>query len=180
MHKKAMFGAGSFWNAEVAFRRVHGVTDTAVGYSGGTEPHPTYEDVRYRNSGHAEVVFVEFNPSFVSYEQLLQIFWSSHDPTQLNRQGSDVGEQYRSVIFTMDDEQEAQAQASKAQQDASGRFMRPVATQIVRAKAFWRAEDLHQRYLERRGLAEAEEPGPIEDVPLNGTARAAAAGSLIR
>jgi peptide-methionine (S)-S-oxide reductase len=163
MHKKAMFGAGCFWSVEVAFRKVPGVTDTAVGYSGGTFAHPTYEDVCYTDTGHAEVVFVEYNPAVVTYDQLLETFWSIHDPTQLNRQGADVGEQYRSAIFVMDDEQEAAAQASKARQDASGRFMRPIATQIVRATAFWRAEDYHQRYLEKRGLAGCElVPQPLD------------------
>jgi peptide-methionine (S)-S-oxide reductase len=163
MHKKAMFGAGCFWGVEVAFRKIQGVTDTAVGYAGGSVSHPTYEDVCYHDTGHAEVVFVEFNPAVISYDQLLEIFWSSHDPTQINRQGADVGSQYRSVIFVMDDEQEAAAQASKAQQDASERFMRPVSTQIVRAQAFWRAEDYHQRYLEKRGLAVCG----VDPVPMN-------------
>jgi peptide-methionine (S)-S-oxide reductase len=153
MYKKAMFGAGCFWGVEVAFRRVPGVIDAAVGYAGGDFASPTYEDVCYKETGHAEVVLVEFDPARVAYTDLLEVFWSSHDPTQVDRQGHDVGSQYRSVIFVMDDEQDREAKESKARQEAVERFPHPIVTQIVRATAFWRAEDYHQRYLEKRGLA---------------------------
>src|SRR4051794_17839671 len=149
--EKATFGAGCFWGVEAAFRRVPGVTATAVGYAGGAMPNPTYEDVCTDATGHAEVVEVTFDPAQVSYEQLLNVFWENHDPTQLNRQGPDHGTQYRSVIFIHSPEQQAAAEASKAKQEASGRFRRPVVTQIVPAEPFYRAEDYHQQYLEKRG-----------------------------
>lgn len=153
MYKKAMFGAGCFWGVEVAFRKVPGVVDTAVGYAGGTFSAPTYEDVCYKETGHAEVVLVEYDTSKLTYGDLLDAFWRAHDPTQINRQGADVGDQYRSVIFAMDEGQAKEAEASKAHLEESRRYMRPIATQIVPATAFWRAEDYHQRYLEKRGLA---------------------------
>jgi peptide-methionine (S)-S-oxide reductase len=151
---KATFGAGCFWGVEAAFRQVKGVTDTAVGYSGGTLKNPTYQDVCSDRTGHAEVVQVEYDPSQVSYETLLNVFWENHDPTQLNRQGPDVGRQYRSVIFFHTPEQEAAARASKEQLQSSGRYRRPIATEIVPAAEFYRAEEYHQRYLEKRGLAQ--------------------------
>lgn len=164
MHKKAMFGAGCFWGVEVAFRQVPGVVDTAVGYAGGTMASPTYEDVCYRDTGHAEVVLVEYEATRLSYLQLLGAFWSAHDPTQKDRQGHDVGNQYRSVIFALDDDQELEARASKAQQEEAMRFPRPIATEIVRGTAFWRAEDYHQRYLEKRGMASSPiEPAAASD-----------------
>jgi peptide-methionine (S)-S-oxide reductase len=156
MYKKAMFGAGCFWGVEVAFRKTPGVVDAAVGYAGGSFSSPTYEDVCYKDTGHAEVVLVEFDESKLKYHELLEVFWTIHDPTQIDRQGHDVGSQYRSIIFAMDDQQEAEAQASKAHQEAIERFTHPIATEITRAKEFWRAEDYHQRYLEKRGLASTE------------------------
>jgi peptide-methionine (S)-S-oxide reductase len=149
--KKATFGAGCFWGVEETFRRIPGVVDAAVGYSGGTTANPTYEDVCSDATGHAEVVQVEYDPARVSYEQLLDAFWNAHDPTTLNRQGPDVGTQYRSAIFTHDDEQRAAALASKQRLETSGRFRRPIVTEIVPATPFYRAEEYHQRYLEKRG-----------------------------
>jgi peptide-methionine (S)-S-oxide reductase len=148
---KATFAAGCFWQVEADFRKVEGVTRTTAGYTGGGLDRPTYEDVCTDRTGHAEAVEVEFDPQTVSYELLLDVFWSSHDPTQLNRQGPDVGSQYRSAIFVHDDEQAAQAAASKER--AQQRHRRPVVTEIVPATTFWPAEDYHQRYLEKRGLA---------------------------
>jgi len=150
--KQATFGAGCFWGVEAAFRRAPGVIDTAAGYSGGHLQNPTYEDVCTDRTGHAEVVQVEYDPEKVSYEQLLEVFWSSHDPTQLNRQGPDVGAQYRSVIFYHSEEQKAEAEESKARLASLGRYRRPIVTQIVPAAPFYRAEESHQQYLEKRGL----------------------------
>ncbi len=150
--KKATFGAGCFWGVEATFRRIPGVVDTAVGYAGGFTENPSYKDVCTDQTGHAEVVQVEYDPAKVSYAQLLETFWKSHDPTQVNRQGPDHGTQYRTVIFYHDDEQKAEAETSKQKLDASGKLSRPVATQIVPAGPFYRAEDYHQRYLEKRGL----------------------------
>jgi peptide-methionine (S)-S-oxide reductase len=153
MSEKATFAAGCFWGVETAFRQVPGVLDAAVGYSGGTKDEPTYEDVCTGRTGHAESVEVEFDPERVSYGQLLDVFWENHDPTTKNRQGPDVGTQYRSAIFFHSPEQEKAASESKARLDASGRFRRPIVTEIAPASQFWRAEDYHQRYLEKRGLA---------------------------
>ncbi|MFL5402438.1 MAG: peptide-methionine (S)-S-oxide reductase MsrA [Gemmatimonadales bacterium] len=150
---KATFGAGCFWGVEVAFRQVPGVISTAAGYLGGTLPNPTYEDVCSGRTGHAEVVEVSYDPARVSYEQLLNVFWANHDPTTLNRQGPDRGTQYRSAIFYHDESQKAAAVASKAQLGASGRFPRPIVTEITPASTFYRAEEYHQRYLEKHGLA---------------------------
>ena len=149
---KATFGAGCFWGVEEEFRKVKGVKDTAVGYAGGGVPNPTYKDVCTDRTGHAEVVEVDYEPAEVSYETLLDVFWNGHDPTQLNRQGPDVGTQYRSVVYFHSTEQEAAARASRARLEESGRFRRPIATVIEPAPTFWRAEDYHQRYLEKRGL----------------------------
>lgn len=149
----ATFGAGCFWGIEAAFRRVSGVTDAAVGYSGGTLENPTYKDVCTDRTGHAEVVQVTFDPAQLSYEQLLDVFWQIHDPTQLNRQGPDFGKQYRSAIFFHSPEQEASARKSKERAQASGRFKRPIVTEISPAATFYRAEEYHQRYLEKRGAA---------------------------
>jgi peptide-methionine (S)-S-oxide reductase len=149
--KKATFGAGCFWGVEAAFRRTQGVTGTKVGYAGGGVDNPTYEQVCSDTTGHAEVVEVTYDPEQVPYEQLLTIFWLEHDPTQLNRQGPDVGSQYRSVVFVHDDEQRAAAEASR--EAVQARFTRPVVTQIEDAPPFWEAEDYHQQYLEKRGLA---------------------------
>src|SRR5450755_3684074 len=149
--EKAMFGAGCFWGVESTFRNVKGVTDAAVGYAGGSKENPTYEDVCSDETGHAEVVQVEFDPTKVSYPELLDVFWSNHDPTTLNRQGPDVGGQYRSVIFYYTPEQQAAAEESKAAMDKSGKFRRPIVTQIETAPTFYRGEEYHQRYLEKRG-----------------------------
>lgn len=150
--KKATFGAGCFWGVEAAFRRIPGVVDAAVGYAGGHTENPTYKEVCTDRTGHAEVVQVEYDPSKISYAQLLDVFWNAHDPTQVNRQGPDYGSQYRTVIFYHDDEQKAEAEASKRALDESRRFSRPIATQIVPAAPFYRAEEYHQRYLEKRGM----------------------------
>jgi peptide-methionine (S)-S-oxide reductase len=150
---KATFGAGCFWSVEVTFRNAEGVTDAVVGYMGGEVDNPTYEQVCTDRTGHAEVVQVSFDPEKISYEDLLEVFWESHDPTQLNRQGPDVGTQYRSAIFYHDESQRRAAEASRNMLDASGRFPRPIATTLEPAAPFWRAEDYHQRYLEKRGLA---------------------------
>jgi peptide-methionine (S)-S-oxide reductase len=149
--EKATFGAGCFWGVEAAFRELPGITSTAVGYSGGSFPNPSYKDVCSGMTGHAEVVEVEFDPQQVSYEELLSRFWEIHDPTQLNRQGPDVGSQYRSVIFFHGAEQEAVAIASKqaVQSDTKKQIM----TEIVPASDFYRAEQYHQRYFEKQGLA---------------------------
>jgi peptide-methionine (S)-S-oxide reductase len=151
VEKKATFGAGCFWGVEAAFRRTQGVSGTKVGYAGGGVDNPTYEQVCSDTTGHAEVVEVTYDPEQVPYEQLLTIFWLEHDPTQLNRQGPDVGSQYRSVVFVHDDEQRAAAEASR--EAVQARFTRPVVTQIEDAPPFWEAEDYHQQYLEKRGLA---------------------------
>ncbi len=149
----ATFGAGCFWGVEAAFRQVKGVKSTRVGYMGGTLENPTYRDVCGHQTGHAEVVEVSYDPDQVSYDDLLRVFWENHNPTQLNRQGPDVGTQYRSAIFFHDAEQEAAARASKEELARSGRFTRPIVTEITPAPTFYEAEDYHQQYLEKRGLA---------------------------
>jgi peptide-methionine (S)-S-oxide reductase len=151
--EKATFGAGCFWGVEAVFRQVPGVVDAAVGYAGGTMPNPTYRDVCTDETGHAEVVEVTYDPARVSYEQLLNVFWENHDPTQRNRQGPDVGTQYRSAIFFHTPAQREAATASKERLEKSGRYRRPIVTEITPAPTFYRAEDYHQRYLEKRGLA---------------------------
>jgi peptide-methionine (S)-S-oxide reductase len=151
--QQATFGAGCFWGVEAAFRQVKGVTNTAVGYMGGKLDHPTYHDVCTARTGHAEVVHVEFDPSQVSYQDLLRVFWENHDPTTLNRQGPDVGSQYRSAIFYHTPDQKSAARESKQELAKSGKFPRPIVTEIVPADEFWKAEDYHQQYLEKRGLA---------------------------
>lgn len=151
--KKATFGAGCFWGVEATFRKVKGVVHTAVGFMGGNVENPSYKEVCYNNTGHAEVVQVIYDPEKVSYEELLDIFWKNHDPTQKNRQGPDIGDQYRSVIFYHSPEQEEAARKSKQKQDESDRFKKPIATEISPASEFWRAEEYHQQYLEKRGLA---------------------------
>lgn len=156
--EKATFGAGCFWGVEATFRQVKGVISTAVGYMGGSLDNPTYQDVCTDRTGHAEVVHIEFDPSQVSYGDLLKIFWQAHDPTTLNRQGPDVGTQYRSVIFFHSPEQETVARSSEEELKAAGVFKRPVVTQIVPASTFWRAEEYHQQYLEKRGLAHCSIP----------------------
>ena len=151
MTEKATFGAGCFWGVEVAFRNVEGVTNALAGYAGGTLDNPSYEDVCSGTTGHAEVVEVEYHPEKVSYDKLLDVFWDNHDPTTLNRQGPDVGTQYRSAIFVHGPEQREVAIASK--QRRQQQLDRPVVTEITPASTFWPAEDYHQRYLEKRGLA---------------------------
>lgn len=150
---KATFAAGCFWGVEVTFRNVDGVVDVTVGYTGGHADDPTYKEVCSDRTGHAEAVEVVYDSELVTYDELLEVFWSSHDPTQVNRQGPDVGSQYRSAIFVHDDDQKAAALASRDRLEAEGRFKRPIATEITPATTFWPAEDYHQRYLERRGLA---------------------------
>src|SRR5207247_8474202 len=152
----ATFGAGCFWSVEETFRNLKGVTSTAVGYAGGAKENPTYEDVCTDETGHAEVVQLEFDPSQISYDQLLDVFWSNHNPTTVNRQGPDVGTQYRSVIFYHSPEQEAEAVASKERLAKSGRFNRPVVTQIEPAPKFWRGEAYYQRYLQKDGQSHIE------------------------
>ena len=154
----ATFGAGCFWGVEVAFRQVKGVTDAAAGYLGGHLENPTYEDVCSGRTGHAEVVQVEFDPAVVSYAELLDVFWQSHDPTTLNRQGPDVGAQYRSAIFYHTPEQAELAASSKRALAESGRFTRPIVTEITPATTFYQAEEYHQRYLEKHGLAHCSVP----------------------
>ena len=151
--EKATFGAGCFWGVEETFRNMKGVLSTSVGYAGGTQHNPTYQDVCTDKTGHAEVVEVEFDPSQVSYDELLNLFWSNHNPTTLNRQGPYVGAQYRSVIFYHSPEQYASANASKEKLEKSGRFNRPIVTQVEPAPTFWRGEEYHQHYLQKRGQA---------------------------
>ena len=150
-YQVATFAAGCFWGVEAAFRKVPGVVDTEVGYCGGHVPHPTYEQVCTDTTGHAEAVRVVFDPEKVSYEQLLEVFWSIHDPTTPNRQGPDVGTQYRSAIFCHSEEQLELALRSKEECERSGRFGSPIVTEILPAPPFYRAEEYHQRYLEKRG-----------------------------
>lgn len=150
--EKATFGAGCFWGVETRFGELTGVIDTAVGYEGGHVEHPSYKEVCTDRTGHAEVVELTFDPSRLAYETLLDTFFSLHDPTQLNRQGPDWGSQYRSVIFTHSDEQMAAAKAKIAELNASGTYRKPIVTQVAPATTFWKAEEYHQRYLEKRGM----------------------------
>jgi len=149
--EKATFGAGCFWGVEETFRQLPGVVSTAVGYAGGKTENPTYKDVCSDETGHAEVVEVEFDPAKISYEKLLHVFFSNHNPTTLNRQGPDVGAQYRSVVFYHSPEQKAQAESARTALEQSRKFPRPIVTQIEPAPTFWRAEDYHQKYLQKRG-----------------------------
>jgi peptide-methionine (S)-S-oxide reductase len=149
----ATFGAGCFWGVESVFEQVDGVVATKVGYTGGFTDAPSYEDVCSHRTGHAEAVEVTFDPARVSYDKLLDIFWMNHDPTQVNRQGPDVGDNYRTVILYHSPEQEAAAIASKKRLEESGRYKRPIATEIVPAGKFWDAEEYHQKYFSRRGIA---------------------------
>jgi peptide-methionine (S)-S-oxide reductase len=149
--EKATFAAGCFWGVEAVFRQVPGVTGTRVGYSGGTVADPTYELVCTGTTGHAEALEVTFDPERVSYDELLDLFWSKHNPTTRNRQGPDVGSQYRSAIFFHSPEQEAAARASRDRLEAAGTFKNPIVTEIASASPFYEAEDYHQRYLEKRG-----------------------------
>jgi peptide-methionine (S)-S-oxide reductase len=159
MLKKATFGAGCFWGVEAAFRQLSsGVKATRVGYEGGDLPNPTYEQVCTDRTGHAEVVEVTYDPEEISYVDLLGVFWAEHDPTQLNRQGPDVGRQYRSAIFVHDEEQRAVALESLAKLQASGTYRRPIVTTIEDTTPFYEAEDYHQQYLEKRGLSNCKIP----------------------
>ena len=151
--EKATFAAGCFWGVEAEFRKIKGVKSTAVGYSGGALVNPTYKDVCSGRTGHAEVLEVQYDPAQVSYDELLNVFWENHDPTTLNRQGPDAGTQYRSAIFFHSPEQQAAAIASREKQQKSGRYSKPIVTEITAASDFYRAEEYHQQYLEKRGLA---------------------------
>ncbi len=150
--ERATFAAGCFWGVEAAFRQVDGVVETQVGYAGGQTESPTYKDVCSDRTGHAEAVEVIYDPGKVSYEDLLGVFWSIHDPTEYNRQGPDVGSQYRSTIFHHNGMQAKAAMASKAELEKSGKLKRPIATEIAPAGPFFRAEDYHQQYYEKRGI----------------------------
>ncbi|MGH9476741.1 MAG: peptide-methionine (S)-S-oxide reductase MsrA [Terriglobales bacterium] len=158
--EQARFAMGCFWGSEAAFRHLPGVVETTVGYAGGHADDPTYKQVCSGRTGHAEVVEVDFDPQKVSYEQLLDVFWENHDPTTLNRQGPDVGSQYRSALFYLTPQQEAAARASQQRLQASGKLRRPVVTEITAAGPFWRAEDYHQNYLEKNGMAACHLPTP--------------------
>ena len=151
--EQAIFGAGCFWGVEAAFRETPGISATEVGYAGGTTDNPSYRDVCSHTTGHAEVVRVEYDPQRISYDELLQVFWDAHDPTQVNRQGPDIGDQYRTVIFHTTPEQEKLARASKERLEREGRYKKPIATLIEPAPTFYRAEEYHQQYLEKRGLS---------------------------
>jgi len=152
MLEKATLGAGCFWGVEATYRRLAGVKDTQVGYMGGKLNNPTYKDVCTDSTGHAEVLEVTFDPAVISYHDILEVFWDNHNPTTLNRQGPDVGAQYRSAIFYHSPEQEAEARASR--DAAQSRFPRPIVTEITPATEFWRAEEYHQQYLEKRGQSQ--------------------------
>jgi peptide-methionine (S)-S-oxide reductase len=151
MTEKAIFGAGCFWGVEAEFRKIEGVVEATSGYSGGRTEEPSYGEVCSGTTGHAEVVEVEYDPEKVSYEELLEVFWKEHDPTQVNRQGLDMGTQYRSAIFYTTPEQEAAAHASR--EKAQERYRKPIATEITAASEFYRAEEYHQRYFEKNRLA---------------------------
>jgi peptide-methionine (S)-S-oxide reductase len=149
MNEKAIFAAGCFWGVEAAFRKIEGVISTRVGYTGGHFKNPTYENVCSHKTGHAEAIVITFDPSIVSYNQLLDIFWKIHDPTTLNRQGWDVGTQYRSAIFYLNENQRAAALSSKEKLEKSGEFKKPIVTEIVPATEFYEAEEYHQQYHEK-------------------------------
>ena len=153
MEKKATFGAGCFWGVEAAYRQIPGVLSTRVGYLGGTMENPTYRDVCSGSTGHAEVVEVTYDSDRITYDDMLTVFWDNHNPTTLNRQGPDIGTQYRSAIFYHDDEQKEAAVASKEERDRSGKYRNPIVTEITPASTFYEAEDYHQQYLEKRGLS---------------------------
>ena len=150
---KATFGAGCFWHVEDLFRKIDGVTSTKVGYTGGRLANPTYEEVCTDTTGHAEAVQVEYDPNKVSYQDLLEVFWSNHDPTSLNRQGPDIGIQYRSAIFFHDDEQKKIAEKSKEEIEKSNKFSKKIVTEITPAPEFYKAEEYHQKYFQKHGLS---------------------------
>ena len=151
--EKATFGAGCFWHVEEAFRHLNGVLSTTVGYTGGTLKNPTYEDVCTDKTGHAEVIELTYDPTKITYEQLLNVFWEIHDPTTKNRQGPDVGTQYRSAIFYHSLEQKTAAELSKKNLEQSGKYNKKIVTEITKATIFYPAEEYHQRYLKKHGLA---------------------------
>ncbi len=150
--QKAIFAAGCFWGVEANYRKINGVLSTRVGYIGGSFTEPTYGDVCSHKTGHAEALEVTFDTSKVSYDELLDVFWMIHDPTTLNRQGPDVGTQYRSAIFYLNSEQKEKAMSSKANLEATKRFKKPIVTQIVSASLFWEAEEYHQQYVEKNKI----------------------------
>jgi len=151
--QEAAFAAGCFWHVEDAFMQLKGVVMTEVGYMGGRRENPTYAEVCTKTTGHAEVVHLLFDPRIISYERLVEFFWTMHDPTQVNRQGPDLGSNYRSAIFYYDEEQRSVAQASKDRLDASRALGRPVATEITPAGTFWRGEEYHQKYFQKHGMS---------------------------
>lgn len=153
MIEKAIFGAGCFWGVEAAFREVNGVSSATVGYSGGSFENPSYEDVCYHETGHAEVVEIEFNPNEVTYNELLDVFWKMHNPTTKNRQGPDVGSQYRSAIFYTTLEQESEAKASRDKLKKSGTLNGPIVTEIAAVSKFYKGEEYHQQYFEKHGIS---------------------------
>jgi peptide-methionine (S)-S-oxide reductase len=159
--EQATFAAGCFWGVEALFRQVPGVTDAVVGYTGGHTKHPTYEQVCRHDTGHAEAVLVTFDPTKVTYERLLEVFWGSHNPTTRDRQGPDVGSQYRSAIFYHTPAQREAAEAMKAQLERGRKFAKPIVTEIVPATEFYRAEDYHQRYFEKHGGGQCHIPGKL-------------------
>ncbi|WP_425407991.1 peptide-methionine (S)-S-oxide reductase MsrA [Hyphococcus sp.] len=159
MTQTAIFAAGCFWGVEQTFRDTNGVIETEVGYTGGHKDEPTYEEVCRKTTGHAEAVRIEFDPAVVSYDELLEIFWNCHNPTQVNRQGPDVGSQYRTAIFTVDKDQQEQAESSRDKLAASGRFDAPIATIIEPLGKWWKAEDYHQQFFEKRGGGACHVPG---------------------
>ncbi|MFZ5365551.1 MAG: peptide-methionine (S)-S-oxide reductase MsrA [Patescibacteria group bacterium] len=149
--EKAIFAAGCFWGVQDAFDKINGVVKTTVGYTGGRSEHPTYEEVSAGDTGHAEAILIEFNPAIVSFDQLLEKFWEIHDPTQLNRQGQDVGSNYRSAVFYLNDEQKKQAEKSLAALAKSGKYRHPIVTVIEAAQKFYPAEEYHQKYFKKTG-----------------------------
>jgi peptide-methionine (S)-S-oxide reductase len=150
---EATFAAGCFWHVEDSFTHVKGVVMTEVGFMGGRTSNPSYKQVCTKTTGHAEVMHLHYDPKAVSYEHLLEVFWSIHDPTQVNRQGPDVGDQYRTAIFYYTEEQRSQAEASKAKLQSLGKLNRPIATEIIKASTFWRAEEYHQKYFQKHGMS---------------------------
>ena len=159
MTEIAIFAAGCFWGVEQTFRDTKGVVETEVGYTGGHKDNPAYEEVCRKSTGHAEAVRVTFDPAIVSYDSLLDVFWECHNPTQINRQGPDVGDQYRTAIFTVNEAQKNAAEASRDKLNASGRFDKPVATVIEPLSKWWKAEEYHQQYFEKRGGGACHVPG---------------------
>ena len=159
MTETAIFAAGCFWGVEQAFRDTNGVVATEVGYTGGKTSNPTYKEVCGKGTGHAEAVKIEFDPAVVSFDELLGVFWNCHNPTHVNRQGPDVGDQYRTAIFTLNDDQKQKAEASRAAVSASGRFDKPIATIIEPFGIWWKAEEYHQQYLEKNGGGACHLPG---------------------